>query len=1814
MLTAEDSAGNQTTTKAGFTYTAGTTGDDISRNSDTEPPVIIAELNAEIKGESLNIDLRGTIADASSLVYTVTLGKKQTDGTLSGALIIAAGEEGIDDDEIASYSLKPYETGDYAVIIEAEDAYGNARKTEYTITVTPNGTVDEGYGGETGGEADEPGTGKLNLVLGKTTASVNESVTAYLAYPDTAENVKLVLKNRKTGQETETAIHGRTAEVTAASYGEYEVILSADIGTERQSVSADLWFLDADDDTYPVAEFITPESESIIKTMTDIMGTVSDDKELKYYTLEYKQEGTDDYIELSRGTEPVTDGKLGTLDTTKLLNGRYVLRLTAVDMAGHRVRTERYIYVEGNLKVGNMSIGFTDITSNVAGIPLSLTRNYDSRNKASGDFGTGWSMGLMDIRLKEASDICNGYSQTQTGEKFSTGYYITQTDCHDIIITYGDGTSDRFELMLSPERQALIPIYSVNVSFRCVTNPKVKLSINGDNSAMLYGSSLLFEDLDMLEYHSYILTREDGTKLYLDEQHGLLSMEDANGNKVTVTNAGFKHTDGNGITFTRDAENRIIRAEETDSQSNVINKVEYAYDSSDNLISVTDNAGRTVGYTYDDDHNLIDIIDPSGAAIARNVYDEDGRLAATIDADGNRIEYEHDIDGRTEVVRDRLGNTTVYTYDENGNILKTVDALGNVSLNTYDASNNVLTKTDALGNITSYTYDANNNLITTVNKEGTAISSVYQDNKIVSITKDDLLFGQFEYDANGNVSSVTDANGNTTELEYDSKGNMLSATDKIGVMMSYKYDSNGNVSETKDANGNIVVYTRDTDGRCIKTSALRTTSSGTENIEAYYSYDSDGNVVSKTEPLGNTTHYNYDVLGNLSSMINANGNKTKYEYDSLGNLIKITYCDNTFETFTYDANGNTISATNTYGQTINMTYDKVGRMVSKTYENGGMEKYKYDAVGNVIETENADGAVTKYEYNSMGRNTAVIDAYGNRTEYEYDMDANITKVTDAKGNIFKYEYDLKGNCTKQMMPDESMTVYVYDARGRMTEKTDAEGNHTEYEYDGAGNLVKLTDALGNCTSYQYDECGNLTEITDALGRKTKYEYDSMSRMTKEITAAGAFQTYEYNSSGEIIKFTDFGGNITEYTYDGIGRLEKKSVNGEQTLYSYEDEEGSDTDRLVSVTDRTGTIYYSYDNSGRIISKTDAAQITVGYEYTLSGQVKKITTPYGSTSYEYDLLERLVRVTDHNGNITVYAYDSVGNRTALTYANGIKMQYAYDACSHLIQEDIIDSNENIIKKYIYRRDKNGYPVSIEEVTSDGTLKTEYEYDAAGRLTKETIQNLTQNTLQNITQNTPQNVSGSIVTVYTYDAVGNRLSKLVTSDGDITGITDHDSSQVNTLVTYTYNTDNQLVKEVCGANEAVYTYDLNGNLVSVLNGSTCEQYEYNSQNKLSKYYSSDGNVYTYTYDYEGNRTGKSDGTDEIKYVVDSTGELSYVLAETDGNGVPVKYYTRGTGLISMEKASQVSYYLFDGHGSVSSLSGSSGNISDTYRYDAYGNQLAKTGTTDNVYLYNCEEYDSESGLYYLRARYMDPATGTFTQRDTYQGDVYDALSLHKYLYASANPVVYKDPSGNFSLMEFIVTTCSDISTISSNAIIAFKMKTWVDQVTVAASLFSIGYTVYELFTEEQTIISIIQASVSIGIAVFTIVSIFAKNPPTAAVALGIGAYAFGSDLGELINAIKERDYEEIIIRIILVSIDFISLKAGYKDHLKSEEAIKQYCENLKKSPVQQKLMDLTEKMIKDGDIAYEFVKDALYNIAGKVEYDMFEDIWNMINHIR
>ena len=149
---------------------------------------------------------------------------------------------------------------------------------------------------------------------------------------------------------------------------------------------------------------------------------------------------------------------------------------------------------------------------------------------------------------------------------------------------------------------------------------------------------------------------------------------------------------------------------------------------------------------------------------------------------------------------------------------------------------------------------------------------------------------------------------------------------------------------------------------------------------------------------------------------------------------------------------------------------------------------------------------------------------------------------------------------------------------------------------------------------------------------------------------------------------------------------------------------------------------------------------------------------------------------------------------------------------------------------------------------------------------------------------------------------------------------------------------------------------------------------------------------------------------------------MLAEYDENGSLTTYYTRGAELISQERNGVKSYYVYDGHDSVRMLTDEDGTVTNLYTYDAFGNLTEKLGDTENSYLYCGEQFDAFTGLYYLRARYMNPSTGTFITMDEYAGSAFEPVSLHKYLYANANPVMYCDPTGYSTAGSLLVgSTC-------------------------------------------------------------------------------------------------------------------------------------------------------------------------------------------------
>ena len=279
------------------------------------------------------------------------------------------------------------------------------------------------------------------------------------------------------------------------------------------------------------------------------------------------------------------------------------------------------------------------------------------------------------------------------------------------------------------------------------------------------------------------------------------------------------------------------------------------------------------------------------------------------------------------------------------------------------------------------------------------------------------------------------------------------------------------------------------------------------------------------------------------------------------------------------------------------------------------------------------------------------------------------------------------------------------------------------------------------------------------------------------------------------------------------------------------------------------------------------------------------------------------------------------------------------------------------------------------------------------------------------------------------------------------------------TYTYNALNQLVTEKSSEGSITYTYDANGNLVKQ-SGSKNVDYSYDKENHLLRATIQQGNsvtVESYTYDYAGNRLSKTvNESDTVCYVNDTSGSLTQVVAETDQNGKETAFYTRSDELLSMERNGSVWYYIYDGHGNTRLLTNAVGTVTDRYDYDACGNLLQKEGETENDFLYTGEQYNANTGLYYLRARYMDPSTGTFISMDSYQGSLYDPVSLHKYLYANANPVKYTDPTGYYSLVDMSVGMAGT-SILAGSVYLMYRnlVKNFINQSEALRSVYSVSY---------------------------------------------------------------------------------------------------------------------------------------------------------------
>ena len=137
-------------------------------------------------------------------------------------------------------------------------------------------------------------------------------------------------------------------------------------------------------------------------------------------------------------------------------NGIYHVRLTAEDKSGNISTISTTYQIDGEAKVGNFSLAFTDLELPMAGIPIVINRSYDSRNKDKGDFGIGWTLGIQDIKISSNYPLGKHWKfVTSQGPLGLPNYNLVDSKRHIITVTYSDGRTDEFYVKCTPDNQVL---------------------------------------------------------------------------------------------------------------------------------------------------------------------------------------------------------------------------------------------------------------------------------------------------------------------------------------------------------------------------------------------------------------------------------------------------------------------------------------------------------------------------------------------------------------------------------------------------------------------------------------------------------------------------------------------------------------------------------------------------------------------------------------------------------------------------------------------------------------------------------------------------------------------------------------------------------------------------------------------------------------------------------------------------------------------------------------------------------------------------------------------------------------------------------------------------------------------------------------------------------------------------------------------------------------------------------------------------------------------------------------------------------------
>ena len=981
----------------------------------------------------------------------------------------------------------------------------------------------------------------------------------------------------------------------------------------------------------------------------------------------------------------------------------------------------------------------------------------------------------------------------------------------------------------------------------------------------------------------------------------------------------------------------------------------FTYNGSGALTTVVDPGGWTATFTYDINGKLDAIVEPGGRTITVT-HDGSGNLTSATDPNGGVMTFTYDSQGR--LTNESWGTrSTTYSYDAQGALTGANEGLGSTlglvpasiqGLQTnpaIDSSQGVSVVTDALGQVATISYDSFGEPTEIQSPNGAVQRYQYDFAGSLVVATDPMgrvTTYTYQYGAGeGELTQVTYPDESTIHYQYDPTFHQVTVEeDQLGRLTTFTYDSQGDLISTTDPLGGVTTE--------VWSNGLLQSTTDPLGRTTTYQYDSQRELVDQIDPLGGVTTYTYDSAGNQATVTDPLGRTTTSVYDGIRRIVEQTDALGGTTTTTYDAQGDVTSVTDPLGQTTQYLYDQRGNEIAQIDAVGSPVQrattYTYDALGRQISVTDPNDHTTTSTYDSVGNLVSVTDALGGVTTYSYDLDNERVTTTDPLGRTTTYSYDSLGRRTGETdalgTPQQRSTTTEYDAVGNVIETIDPLGQSTTFTYDALNRQITVTDPLGLTTTVAYDAVGNVIATTDPLGHTTTHVYDALNRQVETIDPLNEVTTTVYDAVGNVVEIIDPRGDATHYSYDALDRqITVVDPLGRTTTTVY-DAVGD----VVETIDPLGDITtYKYDALDRQITITDPLGDTTTTVYDAVGNVIATTDPLGNTtSYTYDALNREVQTTDPLGAVTTYLYDAVGNQTGVIDPDGNRTTFLYDALNRKIET--IDPLGNATT-YSY----DALDRKVSQTDPLGRVTT-YAYDADSRLVGETW-------------HAPGGAVSDVFT-YTYDNIGNQLTATdsagtytMTYDAldRVVSVTD----PLGLTLTYTYDADgNRILTQDSLGGVTTYIYDAANELTS-------EQFGGTGQTPLR---------IDMTYDARGellSETRYSDlaGTQKVvttNYSYNGDGQITN-LTDVNGGGNTVASFTytydRADRLVTEDNLGLATTYTYDAADQLTSETSSLATID--YGYDPNGNRNNGNNvvgpnnqlTTDGVWNYT---YDATGDL--------------------------------------------------------------------------------------------------------------------------------------------------------------------------------------------------------------------------------------------------------------